>query len=103
MLITSKHFNSSTLKNASFMFLLLKMCLIFGHKKEVLTDLGHGGNDSSAIGINFLKEKDVVLNISKEVLNLSLLLKQSYLVGIGSLEFDSRFLGQKTISYKPGY
>ncbi len=71
MLITLKLLNRSTLKNVSFMILLLKMCFVFGQKKVVVIDPGHGGIDSGAIGVNGIYEKDVVLNIAKEVLNLN--------------------------------
>ncbi|MDG3581418.1 N-acetylmuramoyl-L-alanine amidase family protein [Galbibacter pacificus] len=62
-------------KNVSFVFLLLKMCFIFGQEtapqKRIVIDVGHGGKDSGAIGINGIKEKDVVLNIALEVLRLN--------------------------------
>lgn len=60
-----------TLKNVSFMILLLKMCLIFGQQKVVIIDPGHGGKDSGAIGVNGILEKEVVLNIAKEILRLN--------------------------------
>lgn len=63
------------LKNVSFMILLLKMCIIFGQettiKKRIVIDVGHGGKDSGAIGINRIQEKDVVLNIALEILRLN--------------------------------
>ncbi|WP_216829897.1 peptidoglycan-binding protein, partial [Alkalihalobacterium elongatum] len=34
---------------------------------RIIIDAGHGGSDSGAIGVNGLKEKDVVLDISKRV------------------------------------
>jgi len=71
MLITRKLLNRSTLKNVSFLILLLKMCFVFGQKKVVVIDPGHGGIDSGAKGVNGIYEKDVVLNIAKEVLNLN--------------------------------
>ena len=71
MLITRKNFNRLTLKNVCFCVLLLKMCLVFGQKKVVVIDPGHGGNDSGAIGINGIYEKDVVLKIAKEILRLN--------------------------------
>ncbi len=37
-------------------------------KKVIIIDPGHGGMDSGAIGINKLKEKDVVLEIAMEIL-----------------------------------
>ncbi|TVZ26082.1 N-acetylmuramoyl-L-alanine amidase [Gillisia sp. Hel_I_86] len=62
-------------KNASFVFLLLKMCIIFGQKtatqKIIVIDVGHGGIDSGAIGINGIQEKDVVMNIALEILRIN--------------------------------
>jgi N-acetylmuramoyl-L-alanine amidase len=62
-------------KNVSFVFLLLKMCIIFGQeiatKKRIIIDVGHGGKDSGAIGINGIQEKDIVLNIALEILKLN--------------------------------
>ena len=62
-------------KNVSFFFLLLKMCFIFGqenpYQKVIVIDPGHGGKDSGAIGINGIQEKNVVLNIAKEILSLN--------------------------------
>ena len=63
------------LKNVSYVFLLLKMCVIFGQEtsaqKRIIIDVGHGGKDSGAIGINGIQEKDVVLDIAKEILKLN--------------------------------
>ncbi|WZL90740.1 N-acetylmuramoyl-L-alanine amidase [Salinimicrobium sp. 3283s] len=63
------------LKNVSFMILILKMCIIFGQEttaqKRIVIDVGHGGKDSGAIGINGIQEKDVVLSIANEVLRLN--------------------------------
>ena len=57
------------------MILLLKMCFIFGqenpYQKVNVIDPGHGGKDSGAIGINGIQEKNVVLNIAKEILKLN--------------------------------
>ncbi len=71
MLITEKLLKRRRLKNVTFMILLLKMCLIFGQKKVVVIDVGHGGNDTGAIGINGIKEKDVVLDIAKHIIQLN--------------------------------
>ena len=60
-----------TLKNVSFVILILKMCLVFGQRTIIVIDPGHGGKDSGAVGINGILEKDVVLNISKEILKLN--------------------------------
>ena len=63
------------LKNVRFLFLLLPMCVVFGQqtvpKKVVVIDVGHGGKDSGAIGINGVMEKDVVLAIAKEIIRLN--------------------------------
>ena len=63
------------LKNVSFVFLLLKMCLIFGQEtsaqKRIVIDVGHGGKDSGAIGVNGIQEKDVVLNIANAILKFN--------------------------------
>ncbi|MBJ7881929.1 N-acetylmuramoyl-L-alanine amidase family protein [Gelidibacter salicanalis] len=63
------------LKNVCFMILLLKMCIIFGQetttKKRIVIDVGHGGKDSGAIGINGIQEKDAVLEIAQEILSLN--------------------------------
>ena len=75
MLITPKLFNHSMLKNVklrlrsaqAFMILQLKICLVFGQKKVVIIDPGHGGKDSGAIGINGTYEKDVVLNLNNSL------------------------------------
>ncbi|MDR5591657.1 N-acetylmuramoyl-L-alanine amidase [Christiangramia sp. SM2212] len=62
-------------KNVSFVILLLKMCFIFGQEipiqKIIVIDVGHGGKDSGAVGINGIQEKDVVLNIANEILRLN--------------------------------
>ncbi|PKA99603.1 N-acetylmuramoyl-L-alanine amidase [Flavobacteriaceae bacterium MAR_2009_75] len=48
---------------------------IFGQERNqkpiVIIDSGHGGSDTGAIGINGLKEKEVVLSIAKEVAKLN--------------------------------
>ncbi len=59
------------LKNVSFVILILKMCLIFGQRKVIIIDPGHGGNDSGAIGANGILEKTVVLNIAKGIIKLN--------------------------------
>ncbi|PRX39374.1 N-acetylmuramoyl-L-alanine amidase family protein [Salegentibacter salegens] len=63
------------LKNVSFVFLLLKMCFVFGQEigsqKIIIIDPGHGGKDSGAIGINGIKEKDFVLDIALEILKVN--------------------------------
>lgn len=63
------------LKNVIFLVLLLKMCVIFGqgkeHQKRIIVDVGHGGKDPGAIGINGILEKDVVLAVGKEMIRLN--------------------------------
>ncbi len=63
------------LKNVSFVFLLLKMCIIFGQEsstqKRIVIDVGHGGNDSGAIGANGIQEKDIVLDVANAILKLN--------------------------------
>jgi N-acetylmuramoyl-L-alanine amidase len=58
-----------------FVILLLKMSIIFGQEtaaqKRIVIDVGHGGKDSGAIGINGIKEKDLVLGIALEILRLN--------------------------------
>ncbi len=57
------------------MILLLQLCIIFGQdrsaQKRIIIDVGHGGKDSGAIGINSIQEKDVVLNIANAILKLN--------------------------------
>lgn len=71
MLITQKLLKYRRLKNVVFVILLLKICLIFGQKKVVVIDVGHGGNDTGVIGINGLNEKNVVLDIAKQIIQLN--------------------------------
>lgn len=62
-------------ENVSFVFLLLKMCIVFGQEvaaqKTIVIDPGHGGKDSGAVGINGIQEKNVVLNVALEILRLN--------------------------------
>ena len=63
------------LKNVVFLLVLLKMCISFGQnvdvKKRIVIDVGHGGIDPGAIGVNSIQEKDAVLNIAKAILRLN--------------------------------
>lgn len=63
------------LKNVIFLLILLKMCAGFAQnptaRKRIIIDVGHGGKDSGAIGINGIQEKDVVLDIAKEIVKLN--------------------------------
>lgn len=63
------------LKNVSFVFLLFKMCIIFGQEtstqKRIVIDVGHGGKDSGAVGVNGIQEKDIVMNIANAILKLN--------------------------------
>jgi N-acetylmuramoyl-L-alanine amidase len=48
------------------------MCVIFAQntdlKKQIVIDVGHGGKDTGAMGVNGIQEKDIVLNIAKEII-----------------------------------
>ncbi|WP_379926810.1 N-acetylmuramoyl-L-alanine amidase family protein [Mariniflexile jejuense] len=63
------------LKNVLFLLAMLKMCFLFGQnldaRKRIVIDVGHGGKDSGAIGINGIQEKDVVLYIAQEIIRLN--------------------------------
>jgi len=63
------------LKNVSFVILVLKMCIVLGQEKStqkrIIIDVGHGGKDTGAIGINKIQEKDVVLDIANAILKLN--------------------------------
>ncbi|WP_339714979.1 N-acetylmuramoyl-L-alanine amidase [uncultured Kriegella sp.] len=67
MLITLKFWKCLGLKNVSFWISLLQFCFVFGQQKVIIIDPGHGGTDSGAIGRNDILEKDVVLNVAKEI------------------------------------
>ncbi len=51
------------------------MCFIFGQEtvvqKRIIIDVGHGGKDSGAIGVNGIQEKDVVIKIALEILRIN--------------------------------
>ncbi len=47
------------------------MCIIFAQKKVVIIDIGHGGTDTGAIGVNGIQEKDIVLSIAKQIVQLN--------------------------------
>lgn len=72
LLITRKLKMKKVLKNVSFVILVLKMCVIFGQEtsaqKRIIFDVGHGGKDAGAIGINGIQEKDVVMSIANAIL-----------------------------------
>ena len=50
------------------------LVLLFGQERGsrpiILLDPGHGGTDSGAVGVNGIHEKDVVLEVAKEVIRL---------------------------------
>ncbi|MDC9722246.1 MAG: N-acetylmuramoyl-L-alanine amidase [Urechidicola sp.] len=69
-----KTHSKKMLKNVSFWILMLQMCLVFSQQKVIVIDAGHGGKDSGAIGINSIQEKDVVLNVAKEIIRLNKLI-----------------------------
>ncbi|PNB71324.1 hypothetical protein C1X30_34910, partial [Pseudomonas sp. FW305-BF6] len=56
-------------KNPQDLFVSLKPSLESPETqiKTIVIDPGHGGKDTGAIGIGGLKEKDVVLDVSKRV------------------------------------
>ncbi len=54
-----------------FVILMLQGCLVFAKQKVIVIDTGHGGKDSGAIGVNYLQEKKVVLDIAMEILTLN--------------------------------
>jgi len=62
-------------KKLLFLLILGKMCFGFAQnptfKKRIVIDVGHGGFDTGAIGVNGIKEKEVVLNIAKEIIALN--------------------------------
>ena len=60
MLISLKFWKCLKLKNVSFVVLTLHMCIIFAQQKVIVIDVGHGGKDTGAIGINGIQEKEVV-------------------------------------------
>lgn len=63
------------LKNVSFVILALKMCIVLGQEtsvqKRIIIDVGHGGKDSGAIGVNGIQESNVVLDIANAILKLN--------------------------------
>lgn len=71
MLISLKFWMCIKLKNVSFVILMLQMCFIFAQQKVIVIDVGHGGIDPGAIGVNGVYEKDVVLDIGLEILRLN--------------------------------
>jgi N-acetylmuramoyl-L-alanine amidase len=75
MLKIQNHKMKIRLKNVIFLLLVLKMCFIFGQpgtpKKILVIDVGHGGKDAGAIGINGIMEKDVLLQLANEILKLN--------------------------------
>lgn len=83
------------LKNVLFLLVLLKMCLLFGQnldaRKRIVIDVGHGGKDSGAIGINGIQEKDVVLKIALEILQLNALIFDDFF-DLYLTRYDDRFI-----------
>lgn len=71
----------SNLKKLLFLLILIKMCFGFAQnqslKKRILIDVGHGGFDTGAIGINGLLEKEVALNIAREIIRMNKLVLDS--------------------------
>ncbi|WP_194766515.1 N-acetylmuramoyl-L-alanine amidase [Tamlana sp. I1] len=63
------------LQNVIFLLVILKSCLCFSQiiapKKIIVIDPGHGGMDPGALGVLNVREKDVVLNLAKEIVQLN--------------------------------
>ncbi|WP_253256163.1 N-acetylmuramoyl-L-alanine amidase family protein [Formosa algae] len=66
------------------MILLLNLCICFGQdihvQKRIIIDVGHGGKDSGAVARNGTQEKDIVLDVAKEILRLNSGLDQPNLI-----------------------
>lgn len=62
-----------------FTFFLFSIYAPGQNAKIVVIDPGHGGHDSGAIGINGIREKDIVLRIALETEVLNTLSKESHL------------------------
>ena len=79
MLITLTFLKWGTLRNVKlwlrplqvFVILMLQSCQVFAQHKVIVIDPGHGGKDAGAIGVNYLEEKKVVLDIAMEILTLN--------------------------------
>ena len=63
--VQKRRFSSNALKNVCCFWSK------FNTSKTNVIDVGHGGNDSGAIGVNGIQEKDIVLNIAKEIIRLN--------------------------------
>ena len=72
VLITQKSGMKKIVKNVSFVILLFQLCFVFSQevqaKKRIIIDPGHGGKDSGAIGVNGVQEKEIVLQLAKQLL-----------------------------------
>lgn len=59
------------LQNVIILCLLVKSCVCFAqsvqHPLQIVIDPGHGGKDSGAVGKNGVLEKDLVLQIAKQL------------------------------------
>ena len=88
------------LKNVSFMILLFQMCICFGQdlgaQKRIVIDAGHGGIDSGALARNGVREKDIVLNVAQEVLQLNSSLKEPHLIFLTRSRDTLISLGDRT-------
>ena len=71
----------TNLKKLLFLLILFKMCFSFAQnptsKKRIIIDVGHGGFDTGAIGINGINEKEAVLKIAREIIKLNQLVLDS--------------------------
>ncbi len=54
-----------------YLMVLSLNCQNIEGKKIVVIDPGHGGKDSGAIGLNGIMEKDIVLSLAKEIVQLN--------------------------------
>lgn len=75
ILFISRYWCSQNIKIVISIFFLFSLGQLYGQeintKKRIIIDVGHGGNDPGAIGVNGIKEKEVVLRIAKEILHLN--------------------------------
>lgn len=73
-----KKLKSMTMLRICKCYFLLAMALSYNpisaqiaDRSIIVLDPGHGGRDSGAVGINGIKEKDIVLAVGKEVIRLN--------------------------------
>lgn len=75
LLISLDNGNRNKCRKVNLWLMVMVMCLGFAQeertRKILVIDPGHGGMDAGAIGVNAVKEKDVVLNIALEIQRLN--------------------------------